>query len=246
MSINNKLIVVLTGAIAIATVVYTIVAIWTLREIHSGSADTHALAIAAKTQAEKMQSVSDAADKIRQAAEGMVSQDKRIADSAEQSFNASNRQSEANLRALWDDERAWVSATVTTGSSNGGIPQVGERFMIRIKFSNTGKTPAEDAKSCARSNLTDNQDVPETFDCDAPHSSISVIPPGSFHYADLVMTENLSAADRDAILQTKKSIWVFGWVTYNDVFRKPHRTDFCEQLLAGGGWLDCSQHNNMN
>jgi hypothetical protein len=43
-SINNKLIVVFSGITMLATVVYSVVAGWTLREIHSGGIDTHALA----------------------------------------------------------------------------------------------------------------------------------------------------------------------------------------------------------
>jgi isopentenyl phosphate kinase len=55
----------------------------TLTEIHTGGSDTHTLAQAADTQAKKMIDMSNAADKIRQAAENMVTQDQRIADNAQ-------------------------------------------------------------------------------------------------------------------------------------------------------------------
>lgn len=51
-SINNKLIVIFAGLTAIATILYSGFAGWQLYEIHSGSKDTHALAEAAKSQAE--------------------------------------------------------------------------------------------------------------------------------------------------------------------------------------------------
>ena len=70
-----------------------------LKEMHEGGTDTHDLASAAKTQAEKIKSMSDAADKIRQAAQDMVAQDQRIADNAEKSLAASNKQSKAALNA---------------------------------------------------------------------------------------------------------------------------------------------------
>ena len=52
-----------TVVIAIATIFYTIYAGLQWKEIHAGSTDTHDLAVAAKTQAEKMKSMSEAADK---------------------------------------------------------------------------------------------------------------------------------------------------------------------------------------
>lgn len=63
------------------------------REIHSGSSDTHTLAVAADTQAKKMADMSTAADKIRQAAENMVAQEQRIADNSKAANDASNAQS---------------------------------------------------------------------------------------------------------------------------------------------------------
>jgi hypothetical protein len=55
-SINNKLIVIFSGITMLATVVYSVVAGWTLIEIHTESTDTHALAVAAQAQGVTMQS----------------------------------------------------------------------------------------------------------------------------------------------------------------------------------------------
>ena len=79
--------------------------------MRSGGQDTHDLAIAAGKQADKMKDMSDAADKIRQAAEGMVTQEQRIADNAQKSLDAGNKQSKAALdftiAASRLDQRAW-------------------------------------------------------------------------------------------------------------------------------------------
>src|ERR1700691_5084938 len=81
-------------------------------EMHQGGTDTHALAVAADTQAKKMTDMSTAADKIRQAAEGMVAQEQRIADNAEKALNASNKQSkqvlDASIASSRLDQRAWI------------------------------------------------------------------------------------------------------------------------------------------
>jgi hypothetical protein len=71
-SVNNKLIVVFSGITMLATVVYSVVAAWTLREIHTGAADTHTLAVAAKKQADlswlNMESTQAASFKINEIA----------------------------------------------------------------------------------------------------------------------------------------------------------------------------------
>ncbi len=78
----------------------------------SGSADTHDLAVAAKTQSEKMSNMSDAADKIRQAAQDMVTQDQRIADSSQKAIEASNDQSKAATVASNKQSKASLEATI--------------------------------------------------------------------------------------------------------------------------------------
>lgn len=81
---------------------------WTLGEIKKGGTDTHDLAVAAKTQSDKMSNMADAADKIRQAAQDMVTQDQRIADNAQNALAESNRQNKETLnllqQQLTDDE----------------------------------------------------------------------------------------------------------------------------------------------
>lgn len=106
------MIVGLTGVIAFATVLYTIVAERQLHEIYTGSKDTHYLAIAggkqadaariqseqAKAQTEKMtESIAKTDDLIQRATEQaratnkLAQQAKRQADTAISSFDASER-----------------------------------------------------------------------------------------------------------------------------------------------------------
>jgi hypothetical protein len=94
-SLNNKLIVVFSGITMLATAIYSVFAGWQLYEIHSGSKDTHTLAQAADTQARQMTNMADAADKIRQAAEGMVAQEQRMADNSQRALAANSQQSKA-------------------------------------------------------------------------------------------------------------------------------------------------------
>lgn len=112
-------------------------------EIRSGGQDTHDLAVAAGKQADKMKDVSDAADKIRRAAEGMVIEEQRIADNSKNALDASNRQAKAALEAsiltAQNDQRAWLSVI---GEKLTKEPVAKEELSITYTIHNAGKTPA--------------------------------------------------------------------------------------------------------
>ncbi|HKW65188.1 MAG TPA: hypothetical protein VJN89_21725 [Candidatus Acidoferrum sp.] len=122
---TDWLIVILTTVIAGTTFLQ-----W--REIRSGGQDTHDLAVAAKTQADKMKDMSDAADKIRQAAENMVVQDQRIADNAKASL-------QATIDISRSDGRAWL---YTTGYTLSKEPVENEAVNVKAQVFNSGRTPA--------------------------------------------------------------------------------------------------------
>jgi hypothetical protein len=175
----------------------------------------------------------------------MVAQEQRIADSAEKSFKASTKQSENTLASLRKDQRAWVSKqTFTFG---GVIPNVGQPFIVRTAFENTGRTPAINEQTCNTVEAKEGTERPKTYDCAIPKKvSKGIIPPGGGVHTDSEITPQLQPADRDAILHDQKVIWVYGNVTYDDVFGIHHRTDFCSRLLSGGDWMICEEHNSMN
>jgi hypothetical protein len=133
----------------IATVIYSAFAGWQLYEIHSGAKDTHDLAVAAGKQADKMKDMSGAADKIRQAAEGMVLQEKQIADNAKEAMDTSNRQAKAALDASIAASRSDQRAYVTIGRPDGTVADIiwpkdekGNAGLM-VYFQNNGRLPAK-------------------------------------------------------------------------------------------------------
>src|SRR6266849_6590856 len=104
---------------AVFTFVLAFVGIVTLIEIIEGGQDTHALAVAAKTQADKMASMSDAAAKIREASEQMAAHEKEIADKARETLEVNSKQSKAaldsSIAASRLDQRAWISVWMVEG-----------------------------------------------------------------------------------------------------------------------------------
>jgi hypothetical protein len=139
---TDWLIVLLTAVIAITSYLQ-----W--HEIRLGGQDTHNLAVAAKDQAEKITNMSDAADKIRQASEGMVTQEQRIADNAQKALDASNRQNRAALDASIAASRLNQKAYVTIGKPDGTVAEIlwpkdqkGNAGLL-VYFQNNGRFPAK-------------------------------------------------------------------------------------------------------
>lgn len=130
--------------IAIFTIVLALVGIFTLVEVIKGGGDTHELAVQAKRQADQMKDVSDAADRIKQAAQDMVVQDQKLADNSKNALDASNRQSREALNASIAssrlDQRPYI---VTDAPAFNQTSIVGNHeITANITFRNIGKTPA--------------------------------------------------------------------------------------------------------
>jgi len=219
-------------------------------EMKSASSDTHALAVAAQTQAAKMSNMSDAASKIQEAADGMVTQEQRIADNSKNALMANSKQSKETLNATIDEyrleHRAWMSLTqiqVVRLNKDGSSQMVqvtqvhaGERILLNVLVGNTGSTPAFDVKTGASAvAFTGNP----AFQPSPPKGSPSIVQPnnGTFSTID-VGTISQIQANRF----TSGSVYVYGRVDYKDAFGIPHWATFCRQLLNGGGQSVCSQN----
>jgi hypothetical protein len=204
------------------------------REMKSSSVDTRALADAAKKQSEKMSDMSDAADKIRQAAQDMVVQDQRIADNAQHSLDTSIATSRL-------DQRAWVSIEV--GERNG-------TFSVAMK--NTGKTPALNVIYDAQFRGGGRGQIPEVLPPDPQRNLLRfLIPPGEAQTASVYEMNYLHAfnlgGDRN---------YVQGDIVYDDVFGKTHHTIYCywtepppirqPGVFPPSVFTICGTHNKMD
>lgn len=220
------------------------------REIHASSNDTHTLAQAADTQAKKMGTMSDAADKIKEAAQGMVIQDQRIADNAEKAMEASNAQSKAVLDEAIDsshlEQRAWVANMRIEMDA----PTVGKKIEARVIWQNTGKTFAMHVKPVCHLGFVEMPFASENElmqDASEPaRQSIGVMPPNGESRTP-VITEN-SASDTDkSRIEGSWYTYVWGEITYDDIFKHPHITKFCSfRQGTAGDFIQCPFHNDAN
>ena len=243
----------LTAAIAFSGFCAVGVGIVQWREIHAGSTDTHDLAIAAKTQAEKMQSMSDAADKIRQAAENMVTQDQRIADNAQKALDASSKQSKASLdtsiASSRQDQRAWLGASDYTYSITESGPIESSAIVLNI-----GKSPAMEVL-CRISGTTKPKGY-SLSDSDIVYSTdLTILKEGTL-FPNQHFPIKAGGTPMDI---GKQKIWFgnvlngdwiqyfFGEVRYKDTFGTDHWTHFCTQFVpATKGGTPCPIYNDTD
>jgi len=222
------------------------------REMKSGSTGTHMLAEAAQTQSGKMSNMSDAADKIRQAAENMVIQDKRIADNAQMALDASNKQSksalDASIAASRDDQRAWVAETAV-GCDD---PEIGKVVKAFANWNNSGKTFAK--KVVPRVHLifvptpiTDEKALIKLASLARVNvGSIGVLAPNGQYKTPIETAQPVNESDKGRISGDWYT-YIWGEMTYDDIFKQTHTTVFCSSRKGGSGdFLQCPFHNDAN
>ncbi len=164
-----------------------------------------------------------------------------------QAMNASNAQSKAALDATIQsahlDQRAWV---VVKGIE--GVPQLDQPWDIHVVFTNTGKTPAKNVRmSCKAEHKKSIDDF--VFKEASRVQQTTLIAPNQEPYCDLPMTTRALPKITKDVLDTlgRKNliVAVFGSVTYEDVFRRPHWLTFCRLMQPDGkAWDDCKTGND--
>ena len=222
-------------------------------EIKSGGQDTHDLAIAAGKQAAKMKDMSDAADKIRQAAEGMVAQEQRIADNAEKSLKASNNQSktalDASIAASRQDQRAWLGVGDETYSISESGPIESSATVLNI-----GKSPAMDI-FCRTSGTTKLKGY-TLKDSDIVYPvEMPTIKEGTLflnqHFPLKAGGNPMDPGQQKMWFGNVQSgDWIqyfFGEVRYEDTFGGDHWTHFCTQFVpATKAGTPCPIYNDTD
>jgi len=202
---------------AIFTLVLAITSGLTIRLLVEGGGDTHNLAEAAGKQAAKMETMSAAADKIKEATERMGAQEQRIADNAQKSLDAS-------IAAYRLDQRAWMQANIVWP------PAIG----------NSGHTPAFDITDWG--NLVGNDkevdDVAKwwkTRKGKEPKiiNHIAVMFPGQTNglFGDIL--DKTYPNNYQEVTGHHQVVYLIGEITYW-TFHKKHTTRFCGIWIPEG------------
>jgi hypothetical protein len=174
------------------------------------------------------------------------------------------RQSTISLNATIEqnrlDQRAWVGPVqvedTRTKDAAGNAVFVTEgsasQFIVRIK--NTGKTPAMNVLMQISDLISGGNPPPEFSEKMAKYEtegigpeSRSVMQPqqetGFPTSGRIIYTHDLI----EMVKSSKAKIWVYGKITYNDVFRRPHKTIFCMELSPDLERLSqCKEYNEAD
>jgi hypothetical protein len=187
---------------------------------------------------------------------------KKAADAAKDAASAANE----SLKLSVLDERAWFGVStaflkIDRPARKGEMPPyVGEPLIIRVKFSNTGKTPALNVKIYTGGVIDPIERQPETgrevvigplaqLKPDDPNYQLAGnVPPGGDIYRDVPVWDNraLTEENKKALSIPTHRAFVFGKGTYTDVIN-PHGVHwftFCYFLLPNEPVMGVYPHWN--
>jgi hypothetical protein len=141
------------------------------------------------------------------------------------------------------DRRAWVGPTELKH-----VVEVGKQLRIEVDIKNGGATPALNVKADINLRIVPatEQFVPDFAPIRYEPSLFTLQPGASFQLVRFT-PEARTADDLQAYEQGTKKVYWFGWITYLDVFKQPHKTTFCFVLRQdlNGGTL-CPIHNEAD
>jgi hypothetical protein len=247
----------LTRVIAASTVLYTLFAGWTLREIHSGGTDTHNLAVAAgkqeshteeiaqaaQDQVDAANEISDAADSFSDTADTAVEEFKKAAaqsakDSEKAVHNAERtiKQAQDSFR---DEQRAWVGLS---NSVAGDFSEI-KGFEVSVIFLNSGRTPARNVQFSVRYKLSPmaiTGPPPEEIELLTFRHAQSIAPQGTYSVKiaaqqvvgeptgiDQAMGNAFIKANFKSIKDKTNILYYFGILKYDDAFGNHRQTQYC-------------------
>jgi hypothetical protein len=142
------------------------------------------------------------------------------------------------------DQRAWMAL-----ASVSGAPNVGEPFRVTITIRNTGKTPAKKVRIIPvvdpradgsppdfEKTVEDTAKSHET----GPYGIVSdaVVPPSATSGSTITASKGALTPAALEALKGQQRVFVYGKITYEDVFGVPHWVKFCNVLMQteAGGW----------
>jgi hypothetical protein len=146
------------------------------------------------------------------------------------------------------DQRAWVGVIRV----EGGAPQVDQIWKTNVSIKNDGRTPAKQLKVVMLRKTVEAGKSPDFTEEDRVSKEIHellLLPPteGFVISGDSKDLKKVGKESLESINSGKYIVFLFGTVTYNDVFNCSHWTKFCYKLDAASGEFSlCENHNDAD
>ena len=155
----------------------------------------------------------------------------------------SRQQAQKSLQSTVDqfglDQRAWI------GPADGPVIDwgVGKVFSVTLPVRDTGKTPGINLTTVAvlRGLAKNKQPTFTDFKQTIGHG---VLQPSATTYIIVASESPVPQTQFDAVKSGDLVVWVYGRITYNDVFGRPHWTTFAQIYNPTKNGLDTFQTHN--
>jgi hypothetical protein len=142
------------------------------------------------------------------------------------------------------DQRAWVGIDAW-----GGIPKIGEPFIISVQIKNSGKTPALNVQLFSQEEPIKRGEKPTFSYAERNSKTKGILPPNATMTINLNTTKGVSM-NKETMEQLGKEdyvIYVYGKIIYDDVFGESHWIKFCSYLRADFKGYDIySEYNEID
>lgn len=166
-------------------------------------------------------------------------------------YNAVTNQTtilENQLRAMRIDQRAWINVQVKIDQLEAGQPLQGT-----VKFTNTGKTPAQKVAGTGSIQKVANSKPPKVEGLHETVSSGSIMPGGELLLPvtsrDDKSVINLTKTDIEELRSGKAYIAILGKFGYDDIYDTHHWIKYClwKDFSAGTySAAECVNHNEID
>lgn len=244
-------------AIVVLTVGIVLVSAMQWHKMHTGSADTHDLAVAAKAQADAARVQAENTKTIAESAKSQALNTQNLAQSTSDEvhrLDASVREahrlvvaSEIANKNFKDADRPWIGAYMSMQDF-----EVGKSPVLTITVANTGRRPARITLTEVRAK--DYEAFPARPEYPAGASewqSVTLVVPNQS--ANTVLTiATLTQQHMDLLMAGRDHYYVHANIEYLDVLtHTTHWTHVCWRYFPGlknsnSGFVNCDQYNEAN
>ena len=217
-----------------------------LREMHEGRIDTHALAVAAGKQADAAKSQADAAQQFSDTAKEINSRMSDAVDQLKAAADNAKRSIQATEKAMRLDQRAWVGPVRISPFELRPEEVIPTIFII---VRNSGKTPSMGMTSATAMQFVNPGQSFEPILNKAPTPApVDIIQPNGELYLPVDLgTTRLNDAAINRLRSGESTLYVFGEITYSDVFGRAHFNRFCMFVAHDLKTLNsCATYNEAN
>lgn len=215
-----------------------------LKEMHEGGIDTHALADAASDQADAAQQFSDTVEDINGGIAAAANQLEVAANNAKASINATKE-------AMRLDQRAWVGVLASMPKIEAKKSITGTAVVMNSGKTFAVKTTIDSSLTFSPIKVREFKQLPPPEQVPEEERSVGLLIPNTrFETRATPHTPDgkpKEATDLD-ITRFAEQGWytyIYGTVTYYDIFKRHHRTDFCWYRTGiEGDFSQCQMHNS--